>query len=76
MHPALQGLLVGLVLGLILTGYEYYSVKKHVEDRAATRHEKPVFEPQDRARITAVARFSVVLPAGGAVMFWLWSMMG
>jgi hypothetical protein len=73
MHPALEGALVGLALGALLTVYEYYSVKKQVEERAAARHEKPQFEPTDKARINAVLRFALFLPPGGAVMFWLWS---
>jgi hypothetical protein len=75
MHPALEGALIGLVLGALLSAYEYFAVKKQVEERAATRHEKPEFLPQDRARINAVVRFSLFLPVGGAVMFWLWSSM-
>jgi len=73
MHPALEGALVGLALGALLTIYEYYSVKKQVEERAAARHEKPVFEPTDKVRINTMLRFALFLPAGGAVMFWLWS---
>ena len=76
MNPALQGALIGFVLGLLLVGYEYYVVKKEVEERAAARHKKPEFEPQDRTRIMAVLRFALFLPPGGAVMFWLWSSMG
>ena len=59
----------------LLTAYEYYSVKKQVEERAAEKHRKPEFETQDRRRIMAVLRFSLFLPAGGAVMFWLWNSM-
>jgi hypothetical protein len=75
MHPAIEGALVGLGLGALLTAYEYYSVKKQVEERAAARHEKPQFEPTDKARINAVVRFALFLPPGGAIMFWLWSVM-
>ena len=75
MHPALQGLLVGIVLGIVLSGFEYFSVKKQVEERAAAKHQKPEFEPSDRSRIMAVVRFSFVLPFGAALLWWLWSMM-
>ena len=75
MHPALQGLLAGIVLGVALSAFEYFSVKKQVEERAADRHKKPEFEPTDRTRIMSVVRFSLVLPFGTALMWWLWSMM-
>jgi len=73
MHPALQGALLGIALGALLVVYEYITVKKEVEERAAARHQKPQFEPSDRARITSVLRFAVLLPVGGAGIFWLWS---
>lgn len=76
MHPALEGGLIGFALGVLLVGYEYYAVKKQVEERAAARHVKPQFEPQDRLRILSVLRFSIFLPPGGAVLFWLWNSMG
>lgn len=75
MHPALQGLLAGIVLGVVLSAFEYFSVKKQVEERAKERHKKPEFEPTDRTRIMAVVRFSLVLPFGTALLWWLWSMM-
>jgi hypothetical protein len=73
MHPALEGGLIGFALGAVLVIYEYFSVKKQVEERAATRHQKPAFEPSDRNRVMAVLRFAFFLPIGGALMFWLWS---
>jgi hypothetical protein len=76
MHPGLQGALVGFVFGVILVAYEYFAVKKQVEERAAARHLKPEFEPQDRNRVMSVLRFAIFLPPGGAALFWLWSMMG
>lgn len=76
MAPWLEGALVGLVFGVILVGYEYYSVNKQVVERAAARHLRPDWEPQDRNRVMSVLRFAIFLPAGGAVLFWLWNMMG
>ena len=76
MHPALQGALIGFALGVLLVVYEYFAVKKSVEERAAARHQKPEWDPQDKIRVWSVLRFSVFLPPGGAVLFWLWNMMG
>jgi len=76
MAPWLEGALVGLVFGAILVGYEYYAVNKQVVERAAARHLKPEWEPQDRNRVMSVLRFAIFLPAGSAVLFWLWNMMG
>lgn len=76
MHPAWEGGLIGFALGVLLTGYEYYSVKKQVEERAASRHVKPEWEPTDRIRVLSVLRFSIFLPPGGAALFWLWSLAG
>lgn len=74
MHVALQGALIGLALGVILVVYEYYAVKKQVEERAQARHQKPQFEPTDRNRVMSVLRFALFLPPGGAVLFWLWNL--
>jgi len=76
MSPALEGALVGSVIGAILVGYEYYAVKKQLEERAAARHLKPQWDPEDRNRVMSVLRFAIFLPPGGAVLFWLWNMMG
>jgi hypothetical protein len=73
MHPAVEGALIGFVVGLILVAYEYHAVKRQVEERAAARHLKPEWEPQDRNRVMTVLRFAIFLPPGGAVMFWLWN---
>jgi hypothetical protein len=75
MNPAWEGGLIGFALGALLVGYEYWAVKKQVEERAAARHEKPEWGPIDRTRVMSVLRFAVFLPPGGAVLFWLWSLM-
>lgn len=74
MSPPMEGFLIGLVLGLILVAYEYHAVKKQVEERAAARHRKPEWEPQDRNRVKTVLRFALLLPPGGALFLWLWNM--
>jgi hypothetical protein len=70
MHPAMQGFLIGLAVALFLIGFEYFTVKKAVEERAAARHQKPQFEPTDKSRIRAVVNFCLLVPPGFAFVFW------
>ena len=46
-------------------------VKKAVEERAVQKHQKPEFDPQDRARVKAVLSFAVFLPPAFALGAWL-----
>ena len=71
MHPALHGFLVGLGISAFLIVIEYIMVKKSVEERASLKHQKPAFEPTDRARIRAVENFCLFVPPGFAAAFWL-----
>jgi hypothetical protein len=71
MHPALQGALIGLAIGVVLTVVEYLFVKKAVEERAVARHKKPEFDPTDKKRITSILNFSLFLPPAFAIGFWL-----
>lgn len=70
MHPAMQGFLVGLVIAVFLIVFEYLTVKKAVQERAAARHQKPQFEPTDKSRIRAVVNFCLFVPPGFAFVFW------
>ena len=71
MHIAMQGALWGLGLGVFLVVIEYMFVKKAVEERAVQKHQKPEFEGQDRNRVKAVVRFSLLLPPAFALGAWL-----
>jgi hypothetical protein len=71
MHPALHGFLVGLAVSAFLIAVEYIMVKKSVQERASLRHQKPQFEPTDKARIRAVINFCLFVPPGFAAAFWL-----
>ena len=71
MHIALQGALIGLALGVFLVVFEYYAVKRAVEERAELRHKKPEFEPTDRKRIQTVLNFSILIPPAFALGAWL-----
>ena len=71
MHPALQGALIGLGIGAVLTVVEYLFVKKAVEERAVARHQKPEFDPTDKKRISSILNFALFLPPAFAIGFWL-----
>ena len=71
MHPALEGFLIGLAIALFLIVFEYYTVKKAVEERAVERHQKPEFDPSEKRRIRAVVNFCLFVPPGFAFAFWL-----
>jgi len=71
MHIALQGALLGLAIGVVLTVVEYLFVKKAVDERAVQKHEKPQFDQTDRNRIKSIANFSLFLPPAFAIGFWL-----
>jgi hypothetical protein len=71
MHIALQGALIGIALGVFLVVFEYYAVKRAVEERATLRQKKPEFEPTDRKRIQTVLNFSFFIPPAFALAAWL-----
>ena len=71
MDAALKGFLIGLGVAVVLVFFEYRTAKKSAAERAAARHQKPEFEPQERTRIRAVINFSVFLPPGFALGAWL-----
>ncbi|HVJ12336.1 MAG TPA: hypothetical protein VNC62_12270 [Burkholderiales bacterium] len=71
MHPALQGALIGLGIGVVLIVVEYLFVKKAAEERAVARHQKPVLDPTDKKRIQSILNFALFLPPAFAIGFWL-----
>ena len=70
MHIALQGLLIGAGLGLVLFIFEYLSAHKAANERAKHQARKPELSPDEHARIINMLRLSLVLPIGFAVGFW------
>ena len=71
MHIALQGALIGIALGVFLVIFEYYAVKRAVQERAEMRHQKPQFEPTDRKRVRTVLNFAFFIPPAFALAAWL-----
>jgi extradiol dioxygenase family protein len=71
MPVALQGALIGLALGVVLTVFEWYALKKAVEERGKRLHKKLEMDEMEKRRINNVLRFSLLLPAGFALGFWI-----
>ena len=75
MHIALKGALIGLGIAIAMVAFEYWALKKQVEERARIHHVKPEFEQIERARMMAVVRFAFFVPPAAALFAWLGSMM-
>jgi uncharacterized BrkB/YihY/UPF0761 family membrane protein len=71
MQAALNGLLVGLGLGLLLLLFEFVALNKAVNERAKKYNRKPEFDVTERRRMHSMLRFAVIVPLGFAAAFWL-----
>jgi hypothetical protein len=71
MESALQGLVVGIAVGIALLNFEYVMINKAVSERAKKYNRKPEFDVTDRRRMHSMARFAFLLPFGFALMFWI-----
>jgi hypothetical protein len=71
MQAALQGLVVGLAIGIALLAFEYVMINKSVTERAKKYNRKPEFDVTDRRRMQSMARFAFLLPFGFALIFWI-----
>lgn len=70
MHIALQGLLIGAGVGLVLFLFEYFAAHKSANERGKHQAKKPELNTDERARIITMLRLSLVLPIGFAIGFW------
>jgi len=71
MHPALQGALVGLGVGVFLLVFEYLALNKQVNERAKKYNKKAEFDVTERGRLATMRNFALMLPVGFAVAFWI-----
>jgi len=71
MHPALQGALVGFVIGIALLVFEYMALNKEVNERAKKYNKKPVFDVTEKRRLATIRNFVPILVIGFAVGFWI-----
>ena len=71
MHPALQGALIGLGIGIFLFIFEYMAHSKGVNERAKRFHKAPEFDITEKRRLATVRNFVPILAIGFAVAFWI-----
>jgi hypothetical protein len=71
MHPALEGLIIGAVLAVVLLGAEYVLQRKEAVDRAQRLKRAAELDDDQRRRISTMARFCVFIPPAFAVAWWL-----
>ena len=70
MHIALQGLLIGAGLGIVLFMFEYVAAHKSADARAKHQAKKKELNQDERARIISIMRLAFILPIGFAIGFW------
>jgi len=71
MHPALQGALIGLGIGVVLYVFEYMALNKQVNERAKRYHKAAEFDITEKRRMAMVRNFIPILAGGFALAFWI-----
>lgn len=71
MHPALQGALVGLGIGVVLLVFEYMALSKQVNERAKKYNKAPQFDVTEKRRLATIRNFVPILIIGFALGFWM-----
>ncbi|HZE60500.1 MAG TPA: hypothetical protein VE085_08090 [Burkholderiales bacterium] len=71
MHPALQGALVGLGIGVALLIFEYMALNKQVNERAKKYNKAPEFDVTEKRRLATIRNFVPILVIGFAVGSWI-----
>ena len=73
MHIALQGLLAGLALGIVLVVFEYSAITREVAERSKRVARKVDWDSNQRSRMRGMINFGAVLPIAGAIgAWWVW----
>lgn len=71
MHPALEGLIVGAAVAAVLLGAEYLLQRREAVERAQRLKRAVELDPDQRRRISTMARFCVLIPPAFAAAWWL-----
>jgi len=73
MHIALQGLLIGAGLGVVLIFFEYTAIGREVAERSKRVAKKVEWDSNQHSRMRGVIQLGVALPIGFAIgAWWVW----
>jgi hypothetical protein len=74
MHIALQGLLIGGALAVVLVVFEYLAITREVAERSKRVAKKVDWDSNQKSRMRGMINFGIVLPIAGALgAWWIWS---
>jgi len=71
MHPAVQGLLAGLGLAVVLLAFEYMAISREIAEKSKKLAKKVDWDSNQKARIRGMWNFAFILPIGFALGAWL-----
>jgi hypothetical protein len=73
LHPALEGLIVGIIVAIILYWLEHHLLKKQAKERAIRQHRpnQVEFDSTEKARLHSVGRMCFAVPPFFAAMYWM-----
>jgi hypothetical protein len=73
MHIALQGLLIGAGLAIVLVVFEYFAITREVAERSKRMAKKIDWDSNQKSRMRGMINFGVILPIAGAIgAWWIW----
>ena len=73
MQSALQGLLVGGGIALVLIFFEYTAISREVAERSKRVAKKLDWDSNQRSRMHGMVSFGIALPIGCAIgAWWIW----
>jgi len=73
MHIALEGLLVGAGLAIVLIVFEYAAITREVAERSKRIAKKVDWDSNQKSRMRGMINFGVILTVGCAAgAWWVW----
>jgi hypothetical protein len=70
MHVALQGLLIGAGLAVVLIVFEYMAINREIAERSKRLARKVDWDSNQKSRMRGMMTFGIALPIAGAIAGW------